>query len=162
MAHHCIMKKPLDLMMHPQRCLSKSTVTNVQWRMCTSYNTQLMLILIQKLPAYNKITYSWMCFLRLSRNWFLFKSGRQTWLAKNPDTLPSTLWWRFWYAGWKIKDNTNPVGQRNVSLFSGELDNGKYDALVSVDEKERLGIFNKVCFYRQPLAKKIPLDCSNA
>jgi hypothetical protein len=52
--------------------------------------------------------------------------------------------------------------QRNVSLFSGELDNDNYDALLSVDEKERLAIFNKVCFHRQPLAKIFPLGCSNA
>jgi len=74
--------------------------------------------ILQKLPAGNKVTYSWMCFLRLSRNWFLFKSGLQTWLAKNPETLPSTLWWRFWYAGWKhIRDDMKIIATITACLL---------------------------------------------
>jgi hypothetical protein len=33
-------------------------------------------------------------------------------------------------------------------LFSNELDNELYDALLPAEEKVRLGIFDEVCFYR--------------
>jgi hypothetical protein len=36
-------------------------------------------------------------------------------------------------------------------LFDGELDNNHLDALLPVEKKRRLGNFDKVCFYRQPL-----------
>jgi hypothetical protein len=45
-------------------------------------------------------------------------------------------------------------------LFSDELDNGHSDALLTVDVKEKLGIFNEVSFYRQPLLKTFPVNTS--
>jgi hypothetical protein len=36
-------------------------------------------------------------------------------------------------------------------LFSGELENGCCDALLPVEEKDRLGILRKFAFYKQVL-----------
>jgi hypothetical protein len=43
---------------------------------------------------------------------------------------------------------------RNISLlFSGELASCYYDALVSLEERQRLCIFRETCFYKQPFTK---------
>jgi hypothetical protein len=53
------------------------------------------------------------------------------------------------------------VNERNASLaFNGELDNDHYDAFLSLEEKKRLGIFDKVCSYRQALQREFPLHTS--
>jgi hypothetical protein len=46
--------------------------------------------------------------------------------------------------------------ERNSSLpFSGELDNGHCNAPLPVEETERLGSSNKVCFLKANLAENI-------
>jgi hypothetical protein len=53
------------------------------------------------------------------------------------------------------------VTERNASLlFRGELGSGNYDALQPVEEKEKLGIFDGVCFYSQQFPKTFPPDSS--
>jgi hypothetical protein len=47
------------------------------------------------------------------------------------------------------------VTERNVVplLSTGKLDNGHCDALLSVEERGRVNIFEELCLYRQPLTR---------
>jgi hypothetical protein len=55
------------------------------------------------------------------------------------------------------------VTVRNISrLCASKLDNIIYDALLPVEERERLDIFDEVCFNTESLPKIFPLDSSTA